>query len=172
MGRTLPFIMASCLALAGCGDTQDPSEAEVAAEDAKPIGSYTVDPETGEVRAVHTDGDGTRTTLAAGRTVDPVLPAPFILPPDATIESVTRVEQGEGRLVTIVFTSELDRNALAEFYRNLASEAGFTVTSDIPGENALVLAGENADDGTTFAATMRASEEGSEAELTVSAGIG
>ena len=172
MGRTFPLIMASCLALAGCGETQEPSEAEVAAEDAKPIGSYTVDPETGEVRAVHTDGDGTRTTLAAGRTVDPVLPAPFVLPPGATIESVTRVEQGEGRLVTIVFTSALDRNALAEFYRGLADEAGFSVTSDIPGESALVLAGEDVDEGTTFAATIRASDGGSEAELTVSAGIG
>ncbi len=172
MGRTYPIIMACCLALAGCGDAQDTPDEEIAAAEVEPIGSYTVDPETGEVRAVHTDAGGTRTTLETGRTVDPVLPAPFILPKGARIESVTRVEQGEGRLVTIYFATDLDRDALAGFYRDLAKEAGFVVTADIPGENALVLAGENAAVNTTFAATIRAADGDSEAELTVRAGIG
>lgn len=172
MGRKHPLIMACCLALAGCGDAQENPDEEIAAAEAEAIGSYTVDPETGEVRAMHTDAGGTRTTMETGQTVDPVLPKPFILPAGATIESVTRVEQGEGRLVTIEFATDFDRDALAGFYRDLAKEAGFLVTADIPGENALVLAGENAAGSTTFAATIRAADGGSEAELTVRAGIG
>ncbi|WP_226700396.1 hypothetical protein [Qipengyuania gaetbuli] len=135
-------------------------------------GSYTVDRETGEVRATHTDAQGVTTTLAAGERVDPGLPAPFALPRGATVIRATRVEQGEGRLVTVEFTSDMEAAELTDFYRKLAKSSGFDLTSDLPGESGAILAGRKTAGAMTFTLQAKPQDSGTDAQITVGQGIG
>ena len=135
-------------------------------------GSYTVDRDTGEVRATHTDAEGVTTTLAAGERVDPGLPAPFALPRGATVIRATRVEQGEGRLVTVEFTSNMGVAELADFYRTLAKSSGFDLTSDLPGESGAILAGQKEAGAMTFTLQAKRQDSGTDAQITVRQGIG
>ena len=135
-------------------------------------GSYTVDRETGEVRATHTDAEGVTTTLAAGERVDPGLPAPFALPRGATVIRATRVEQGEGRLVTVEFTSDMGVAELAAFYRKLAKSSGFDLTTDLPGESGAILAGRKTAGAMTFTFQAKPQDSGTDAQITVGLGIG
>lgn len=172
MGRFIIPLALTGLLLAACEErTPAPDEADaIAAEES--AGSYTVDPETGEVRATHTDPSGVTTTLAAGESVAPVLTPPFVLPPGASVDSVTRVERGEGSLVTIAFASELGVADLAQFYRDLAERGGFDLSTDLATGAGLVMAGSEIASETRFSLSIQESEEGSRAELTVSRGIG
>ncbi|MCA0910897.1 hypothetical protein [Qipengyuania gaetbuli] len=135
-------------------------------------GSYTVDRATGEVRATHTDAEGVTTTLAAGERVDPGLPAPFALPRGATVIRATRVEQGEGRLVTVEFTSDMGVVELADFYRTLATSSGFDLTSDLPGKAGAILAGRKTAGAMTFTLQAKPQDYGTDAQITVGLGIG
>ena len=173
MGRFLiPTAMAAML-ISACESEEATTRAEKdppAVADAG--GSYTVDRETGEVRATHTDAQGVTTTLAAGERVDPGLPAPFALPRGATVIRVTRVEQGEGRLVTVEFTSDMEAAELADFYRKLAKSSGFDLTSDLPGESGAILAGQKAAGAMTFTLQAKRRDSGTDAQITVGQGIG
>lgn len=167
---SLPFLV--CAALTACSDAGTPREAGIEPEETQMASDYLVDPETGEVRASHTDAAGVTTTLRAGEKVDPVLPQPFVLPPGAAITRVTRVDQGDAMLVTIAFTTELTVAELAARYRDLGAGGGFALTTDIAAADNAVLAGRHQDGAGTFSLSARRSAQGTAAELTVARSIG
>ena len=171
MGQQSLSIIAACLLLTACGSASEEAESKPDAA-AEPIGSYSVDPETGEVTATLTDAAGATTTMQAGSLVDPVLPPPFVLPPESRVIGVTRVQREGGQLVVLQFESSLAPEAIAEFYRNLASAHDFRLTVDIPGKQGIVIAGEHTGGENTFSLRVEPAEGGSSGELTVTAGLG
>ena len=171
MGQQSLSIIAACLLLTACGAASEEAASEPDAAP-EPIGSYSVDPETGEVSATLTDAAGATTTMRAGSSVDPVLPPPFVLPPDSKVTSVTRVEREGAQLVVLQFESSLAPEAVAEFFRDLASAQDFRLTADIPGKQGIVIAGEHTGGENTFSLRVEPAEVGSGGELTVTAGLG
>lgn len=173
MGRFLIPAAIVAMLISACESRDSAPRAE---EDPSAVadasGSYTVDRKTGEVRATHTDAEGVTTTLASGERVDPGLPAPFTLPRGATVIRATRVEQGEGRLVTVEFTSDMGVAELADFYRKLAKSSGFDLTSDLPGESGAILAGRKMAGAMTFTLQAKPQDSGTDAQITVGQGIG
>lgn len=137
----------------------------------EPVGSYDIDPESGEVRATHTDEAGVTTTMRAGQSVPPVLPEPFTIYPGSKVTSTTRVEQGDGAFVTVDFTTPDERARVVDFYRRSAIEAGIEPEVEIGGEDATTIGGEDRQGGMSFTlnATVVAGE--TRGQLSIASGF-
>ncbi|MBX7540131.1 hypothetical protein [Qipengyuania sphaerica] len=138
---------------------------------AEPVGSYDIDPQTGEIRATHTDAAGITTTMRAGEAVEARFPEPFTAYPSAKITNTTRVEQGEGAFVTVEFTSPDPRKQIVEFYRAQAKEAGIDPDIEIDGGETTTLGGENLDVKTSFALQVTRVGDVTEGQLSVASGF-
>lgn len=174
MRRTLSSLWLSALLLSACNSADNIGNADKNEGDndnIEPVGSYDIDPASGEVRATHTDANGVTTTMRAGKDVPPDLPEPFLLYPGAQVTGTTRVDHGEGAFVTLDFTTSDERAQVVEYYREQALEAGIDPEVEIDGTNATTLGGENREDGISF--TLSVTKEGSmtEAQLSVARGF-
>lgn len=160
------------LLLSACSSAEERSEAGGGeTEDAETLGSYDIDPESGEVRASHTDAAGVTTTMRAGKEVSPDLPEPFRAYPDAEIVSTTRVDQRDGVFVALDFTTSDQREQVVSYYREQALEAGIASEVEITGENATTLGGENRDRGISFTLNVSREANRTRAQLSVASGF-
>lgn len=137
--------------LHACGAKDDDAVEDDVEAGQEVLGSYDIDPESGEVRATHTDEAGVTTTMRAGEKVTAGLPDPFTLYPGATVTNTTRVEQGEGAFVTIEFTTPDERQRVVEFYRKQLRDAGIEPEVEVSAGATTTLGGENRNKRARFA---------------------
>lgn len=140
--------ISASLILAACGPA--PEEETAADQDVQEFetGSYEVDPETGETRAVVYNEDGT-TTMHAGETVVPRLPEGFSIYPGAAIRNTVQIGRDEGTGVMVSLASEDSPADLVAFYRRQAEAAGVDIELDMQTGAMTMIAGE-APGGTSF----------------------
>ena len=171
MRIVLTLILIPALALTACKKVDDESETDAPAEMGEPIGSYDVDPESGEVSATHTDAAGVTTTMRAGEKVEARFPEPFTAYPGAQITNTTRVEQGDGAFITVEFTTEDTRDAVVEFYRKQASKANIVPDIEVSGGATTTLGGDNRQQEMRFALQVTRVSQRTEGQLTVARGF-
>ena len=161
-----PFFLAAAVVLSSSCSKIEPDGAaeEVAAVD--PRGSYDVDEETGETSARFEAEDGTVTVMRSGRTVPPDLHEDFTLYPEARAVNVTRVEQGERRLIIVDMRSDATPRQIADHYLAEAEAAGFTVEPRVRSDDTEVLAGENAV-GQAFSLVAKRDDGATQAQLSM-----
>ena len=135
------------------------------------LGSYDIDPESGEIRATHTDAAGVTTTMYAGESVPARLPAPFAPYPGATVSNTTRVEQGEGMFVTVEFDTSDTREKVVEFYRAQAVEAGIDPEIEISAGQTTTLGGESGAARSSFALQVTRVGDRTEGQISVARGL-
>ena len=135
------------------------------------VGTFSIDPEDGGITASNIDGSGVTTILRSGETVPADLPRPFTRYPDARILRTTSVEQGDGRYVTVDFTSPDDRATVLGFYRQQAARAGIETQIDVRGADTTTIGGRSADARSHY--SLRATRKGNitEASLIVVLGF-
>ena len=131
-----------------------------------PRGTFDVDPKTGETSARFEAEDGTVTAMRSGRTVPPDLPEGFTLYPQARAVNVTRVDQGERRLIIVDMRSDATPRRIADHYLAEAERAGFTVEPRVRSDETEVLAGENAD-GQAFSLVAKRDDGATQAQLSM-----
>lgn len=172
MRLTLLSLWLPVLLLSACDDAdKDGRLNDGGSENVEPVGSYDIDPASGEVRATHTDVGGVTTTMRAGKDVPPDLPEPFLLYPGAQVTGTTRVDQGDGAFVTLDFTTSDERARVVEYYREQALEAGIDPEVEIRGTNATTLGGENRGEGISFTLSVTREASVTEAQLSVARGF-
>ena len=171
MRFTLSLFLIPALALTACKKVDEETEADTAEAMGEPIGSYDIDPESGEVRATHTDAAGVTTTMRAGKKVEARFPEPFTAYPGADITNTTRVEQGDGAFVTVEFTTADTRDDVVEFYRSQASKAGIEPDIEVSGGETTTLGGENREKEMRFALQVTRVSALTEGQLTVARGF-
>ena len=167
-----PILLCCALLVSACGasDTDAGEDAAEAAE-TEALGSYTIDPESGEVRATHTDAAGVTTTMRAGENVPVRWPEPFTAYPGAEITNTTRVEQGDGAFVTVEFTTPDARADVVEFYRKQAVVAGVEPEIEVSGGETTTLGGENRDRKSSFALQVTRVDGRTEGQISVARGF-
>ncbi len=136
------------------------------------LGSYEIDPETGETRAVVNNEDGT-TTMRAGKRVVPRLPEGFSLYPGAVVRNTIQVGRAEATGVMVSLASEDRPTDLVQFYRRQAEAAGVAIELDLQTEDSAMIAGEGPD-GTSFvfqASGQTGETEETTGQLTVRRGL-
>ena len=167
------ILLSTSLIIAACqGGGQDAGEGADAAdrpEDA--AGSYAIDPESGEITASHTDASGVTTTMRSGEKVEARLPKPFTVYPGARITNTTRVDQGAGAFVTVEFITPDPRDAVVEFYRSQAQEAGIPADIEVSGGETTTLGGERPARKSSFALQVTRVEDRTEGQISVSSGF-
>lgn len=131
-----------------------------------PRGTFDVDQETGETSARFEAEDGTVTAMRSGRTVPPDLPEGFTLYPEARAVNVSRVDQGERRLIIVDMRSDATPRQIADHYLAQAEAAGFTVEPRVRSDDTEVLAGENAD-GQAFSLFAKREDGATQAQLSM-----
>ena len=136
-----------------------------------PIGDYAIDPQTGEIRATHTDAAGVTTSMRSGEQVVATLPAPFGMHPSATITYVTEVEQGDGMSVTIDFATEETADRIVAFHKAQAAEAQIVTDVEVAAADTTTLAGANPRTGMTYALQVTRTERGATGQLSVESGF-
>ena len=171
MRHVLPSSLALILALPACGQQDDEAADEVAADAQEPLGSYDIDPQSGEVRATHTDAAGVTTTMRAGEKVDARLPEPFTLYPGASVTNTTRVEQGDGAFVTVEFTTPDEREKVVEFYRQQARYAGIDLEVEVSAGATTTLGGENRERRSSFALQVTRVSALTEGQVSIASGF-
>ncbi|GAB5351243.1 hypothetical protein [Qipengyuania sp. 483] len=172
MRHLLPVILIPALTLSACSRVDDDEGQGEAQEDAaEPIGSYDIDPESGEVRATLTDSDGVTTRMLAGSDVEARFPPPFTAYPNAQITNTTWVEQGEGAFVTVEFTTPDPRASVVDFYRMQAEDAGIDVEVEVDAGETTTLGGENSADRTSFALQVTRRARQTEGQVSVTSGL-
>lgn len=171
MRFALSLVVLPVLALSACQKADDETETDPADEIVEPIGSYDIDPESGEVRATHTDAAGVTTTMRAGETVEARFPEPFTGYPGADITNTTRVEQGDGTSITIEFITADARDEVVKFYREQAGEAGIEPDVEVAGGATTTLGGENLQRDIRFALQVTRVSARTEGQLNVSRGF-
>ena len=171
MRIAISCLLLPALALTACKKVEDEGETEAAAEMADPVGSYDIDPESGEVRATHTDAAGVTTTMRAGETVEARFPEPFTAYPGMTITNTTSVARGEGAFVTVEFTSPDPRANIVDFYRAQAELAGINPDVEVEGGETTTLGGENAGEELSFALQVTRVRSRTEGQLSVARGL-
>ena len=171
MRFALSLILIPALALTACKKVDEESETDAEEEMGEPIGSYDIDPDSGEVSATHTDASGVTTTMRAGETVEARFPEPFTAYPGADITNTTRVEQGDGAFVTVEFTTADTREQVVEFYRAQAKKAGIEPDIEVSGGATTTLGGENRQQQTRFALQVTRVSALTEGQLTVARGF-
>lgn len=171
MRGIIPLVATVAFALSGCGESESSEAPEVEARDENALGSYDIDPRSGEVRASHTDAAGVTTTMRAGETVPAQLPEPFSPYPGATITNTTLVEQGEGAFVTVEFTTPDERPKVVEFYRKQAIDAGIDPEIEISGGETTTLGGESSVRRASFALQVTRVSDLTEGQISVASGF-
>lgn len=156
------------LSLAACSPASD-DEAGTLESGEFATGSYAVDPATGETRAVVNNEDGT-TTMRAGESVVPRLPAGFSLYPGAEIRTAIQIGRDEGTGVMVSLASDDAPADLVGFYRRQAEAAGVAIELDLQTEALTMIAGE-APDGTSFAFQSSAATGETTGQLTLRRGL-
>lgn len=159
------------LGLSACKNAENDEDSSTSTEMSEPVGSYDIDPRTGEISATHTDAAGITTTMRAGETVEARFPDPFTVYPSARITNTTRVEKGEGAFVTVEFTSPDPRMDIVEFYRAQAKTAGIDPDIEVDGGETTTLGGENLNGQVSFALQVTRVGDLTEGQLSVASGF-
>lgn len=161
--------ISASLVLAACSPA--PEEETVAEQEAQQFetGSYEVDPETGETRAVVNNEDGT-TTMRAGETVVPRLPKGFSIYPGAEISNTIQIGRDEATGVMVSLASEDSPADLVGFYRRQAEAAGVAIELDLQTAAMTMIAGESPD-GTSFAFQASGATGETSGQLTLRRGL-
>lgn len=171
MRSVFPVSLALILVLTACGQQADEA-ADGPAEDAQEtLGSYDIDPQSGEVRATHTDAAGVTTTMRAGETVEARLPEPFTVYPGASVTNTTRVEQGDGAFVTVEFTTPDEREKVVEFYRRQSRDAGIEPEVEVSAGATTTLGGENRERRSSFALQVTRVSALTEGQVSIASGF-
>lgn len=145
-------IISAALCLSACGaDTSETAETE----DLE-TSSYTIDEQSGETTATITTEDGVA-TLRSGESVPVDLPEGFSLFPGAQVNNNTTFSLDDSRGAMIMFQSDAEPQAIADFYREQAESAGIKIEVDLSINGGKTLGGES-EAGRTF--TLNASREG------------
>ena len=157
------------LLLAAC--TSEPREpADPADDPARELGSYEVDPETGEISArVHRD-DGSVATMRSGENVPLELPAGFTAYPDAQVVSNTRIDHGDGQGTMLVMESEASPANMIGFYRKQAEAAGIEIEVEMTAGSTQMLAGKGPN-GRSFSFNVSEESGATMAQLMVGSGL-
>ena len=171
MRFALSLFLIPTLVLTACKKVDDESDTEAVEEMGEPIGSYYIDPESGEVRATHTDAAGVTTTMRAGEAVEARFPKPFSVYPDAKVANTTLLDQGKGRSVTIEFTTGDTREEVVRYYREQAESAGIEPDVEVSAGATTTLAGRNVASDLRFALQVTRVSALSEGQLTVTRGL-
>ncbi|MBU2032839.1 MAG: hypothetical protein KKH37_03605 [Alphaproteobacteria bacterium] len=159
----------AALLLAGC--TPAPEEETAGEQEAGQFetGSYEVDPETGETRAVVNNEDGT-TTMRAGEMVVPRLPEGFGLYPGAEIRNTIQIGRDDATGVMVSLTSADSPADLVAYYRRQAETAGVAIELDLETDAMSLIAGESPD-GTSFAFQASGATGETTGQLTLRRGL-
>ena len=158
--------------MAACERVPDTDESDkFNTNSVEPIGDYTIDPKTGEVRATHTDARGVTTTMRSGDTVVATLPAPFTNYPSATISYATQVQQGEEASVTIEFSTPEAAEKVLAHYEAQAAQAQIEPDIAISAGDTTTLAGTNRRTDLSFALQVTRTNDGTTGQLSVASGL-
>lgn len=168
------------LPLIGCSSASEQAEEEAQQSETRgeveartvggfALGSYSVDLEIGETRAVVNNEDGT-TTLRAGERLVPRLLPGFTIYPGAEIRNTVQVGRGEGIGVIVSLASEDPPADLVAFYRQQAQAAGVAIRIEMTAGTMATIAGE-APDGTAFSFQASGGTGETTAQLTVRRGL-
>ena len=171
MRTALSLVCLPILAFTACKGAEDGASGTDEASTQEAIGSYDIDPESGEITASHTDATGVTTTLRAGENVEPRFPEPFTRYPGMTVTNTTRVERGESAFVTVEFTSPDPRETIVAFYRAQAEVAGIDPDIEIDGGQTTTLGGEHSRQKFSFALQVTRIDGQTEGQLSVASGI-
>lgn len=145
-------ILIAALCLSACGsDTSGTAEAEE-----HDTASYTIDEDSGETIATIKTEDGVA-TMRSGESVPVDLPEGFSLFPGAQVNNNTTFSLDDSRGAMIIFQSDAEPQAIADFYREQAKAAGIEIEVDLSINGGKTLGGES-EAGRTF--TLNASREG------------
>lgn len=140
--------ISTSLFLAACSPAPEEETAVEQQAQQFETGSYEVDPETGETRAVVNNEDGT-TVMRAGETVVPRLPEGFSIYPGAAIRNTIQIGRDQATGVMVSLASEDSPAEMVDFYRRQAEAAGVAIELDLQTGAMTMIAGE-APDGTSF----------------------
>ncbi len=171
MQSVLPISLALVLALPACGQQGDEPTDDASEAVQEALGSYDIDPQSGEVRATHTDAAGVTTTMRAGERVEARLPEPFSLYPGASVTKTTRVEKGDGAFVTVEFTTPDEREKVVEYYRQQARDAGIEPEVEVSAGATTTLGGENRDQKSSFALQVTRVSVLTEGQVSIASGF-
>ena len=150
--RTSIAILTAALCLSACGsDTSETVESEDVDNS-----SYTIDEESGETTATITTEDGVA-TMRSGESVPVDLPEGFSLFPGAQVNNNTTFSLDDSRGAMIMFQSDAEPQAIADFYREQAEVAGIDIEVELSINGGKTLGGES-ESGRTF--TLNASRDG------------
>lgn len=154
--------VAALTVLSACGAETDDKAANEEAE-------YSVDEESGEVKATIQTDDGTA-TFRSGADVPVDLPDGFTLYPGAKVTSNSRFEQGDdNQVVLLSFESEDSGEQIADFYRDAATKAGFRIAVDATMNGGRLITGD-AKKGGVF--TLSTSTEDGKTTAQLTTGLG
>ena len=164
-GITRAIGMAAALvALSACEIRRE----DAAEEPAPPAPDYSLEAKDGAVIKTIATPEG-RATLRSGERVPLALPAGFSLYPDAEIVRNSVAERGGEGATLVEFTSEVQPQAVADFYRREAEAAGYDVEVDLSVDDGHVVAGRD-EAGRRFSVSTFAAGAGTEASLTFRGG--
>lgn len=145
-------VLTAAFFLAACGsDTSETFEDEQGNSS-----SYTIDEQSGETTATITTEDGVA-TMRSGESVPVDLPDGFSLFPGAQVNNNTTFTLDDSRGAMIMFQSDAEPQAIADFYRKQAEAAGIEIEVELSINGGKTLGGES-ESGRTF--TLNASREG------------
>ena len=171
MRRLFATAMIPLLLLQACRKDDAGSSDEQREDLAEPVGSYDIDPVSGEIRASHTDAAGVTTTMRAGEEVVPRFPEPFTAYPGAQITNTTRVEQGTGSFVTVEFVTPDLREKVVAFYRAQAEQARIKPEIEVSAGDTTTLGGENLSRRASFALQVTRVDDETQGQLSVASGF-
>ncbi|SMQ59772.1 hypothetical protein SAMN06297468_0324 [Altererythrobacter xiamenensis] len=145
-------ILTAALCLSACNsETSETAEAEDL-----DTSSYTIDEKSGETTATITTEDGVA-TMRSGESVPVDLPEGFSLFPGAQVNNNTTFSLDDSRGAMIMFQSDAEPQAIADFYRKQAEAARIEIEVELSINGGKTLGGES-ESGRTF--TLNASREG------------
>lgn len=165
MRVSIPVISAA-LCLSACGpDTGGTFETE----DGE-TGSYTIDEDSGETTATIRTEDGTA-TMRSGESVPVDLPDGFSLYPGASVTNNTTFSMDDARGAMVMFESDAEPRAIADFYRKQAEAAGIDIELEMSINGGQMLGGES-EGGRTFTLNASRNGESTSAQLMVGEKLG
>lgn len=155
--RTNALLMATILALAGCGGT-DETQDSGASSNSEPVnGSYSIDAQTGDTIATIETEDGPA-TLRSGTQVPIDLPAGFSIFPDAEILTNTVFDRGDAGGARITMRTDASPDLVIDHYRAEAEAAGIDIGIDARLNGSRLLGGQGPD-GLTFSIDVEPGED-------------
>lgn len=158
--------LVSAIALASCGSD---TSGEFETEDGE-TGTYSIDEGDGETVATIKTDEGTA-EMRSGENVPLDLPPGFSLFPGAKVVSNTTISHGDGKGSLVIFESDAEPKAIADYYRKQAETVGVEIGIEMSVNDGMMMAGEGKN-GEAFTLNISSEDEGSTAQLMVGKDLG